>query len=80
MENHPPLYYDMKKALSTPIGPNEIYTGLTNAFTGGNIGIFANNASKIWNSDIYVNGTKEERERAASYVAIITACENWNID
>lgn len=80
MEGHPPLYYEMHKALPGVITPETLYKGLTDAFTGGNIGIFANNASKIWNSEVFVSGSKEERERASSYVAIITALENYNID
>ncbi|MFE4571308.1 RNA dependent RNA polymerase [Paenibacillus chitinolyticus] len=46
-----PLYYDMKKAAEEKITPNEIYNGLTKAYTGGNIGVYSNDITKIWNSD-----------------------------
>lgn len=46
-----PLYYDMKKAPSVQVNKDEIYNGLKLAYTGGNIGIYSNDISKIWNSD-----------------------------
>ena len=46
-----PLYYDMKKAPSQCIDKDVIYGGLKAAYTGGNIGIYSNDISKIWNSN-----------------------------
>lgn len=51
MQGIVPLYYDMKKAPSVKIDKDEIYNGLKLAYTGGNIGIYSNDISKIWNSD-----------------------------
>lgn len=46
-----PLYYEMKKAGSVIVTPQEIFHGLRAAWTGGNIGVISNDISKIWNSD-----------------------------
>ena len=51
MQGVVPLYYNMKKAKDTLVTSDNIYNGLTTAFTGGNIGIISNNISKIWNSE-----------------------------
>ena len=51
MEDIVPLYYDMMKAPSVQVNKDEIYNGLKLAYTGGNIGIYSNDISKIWNSD-----------------------------
>lgn len=48
-----PLYYNMRKAEPVHLDNAEIYNGLNAAFTGGNIGIYSNNISKIWNNDIF---------------------------
>lgn len=45
-----PLYYNMRKASNVMINKKEIYNGLKLAYTGGNIGIYSNDISKIWNS------------------------------
>lgn len=50
MKDSVPLYYDMKKAPSVQVNKDEIYNGLKLAYTGGNIGIYSNDISKIWNS------------------------------
>ena len=48
-----PLYYNMRKAEPVHLDNAEIYKGLNAAFTGGNIGIYSNNISKIWNSYVF---------------------------
>ena len=45
-----PLYYNMRKAEPMELNNKNIYFGLNAAFTGGNIGIYSNNISKIWNA------------------------------
>lgn len=45
-----PLYYNMKKAEAEIVSPKSIYEGLKSAYTGGNIGLYSNDISKIWNS------------------------------
>lgn len=51
MEGIVPLYYEMGVADKEPLNPNTLFTGLKNAYSGGNIGIVSNNISKIWNSE-----------------------------
>lgn len=51
MKDIVPLYYNMKKADSELISNQSIYNGLKTAYTGGNIGLYSNDISKIWNSD-----------------------------
>lgn len=80
MEGIVPLYYNMKKAEPTELNSKNIYNGLITAFTGGNIGIYSNNISKIWNSDIFVNGTKEEKQKATDIIKILCMENNYVID
>ena len=51
MKGTVPLYYNMAKAGAEKINNENIYKGLTNAYTGGNIGVISNNITKIWNSE-----------------------------
>ncbi|QAV18830.1 hypothetical protein PC41400_14540 [Paenibacillus chitinolyticus] len=46
-----PLYYNMSKAEAQMITDAEVYNGLAAAYTGGNIGLYSNNITKIWNSE-----------------------------
>lgn len=46
-----PLYYNMAKAAATTVSNQSIYAGLKAAYTGGNIGVYSNNITKIWNSE-----------------------------
>ncbi len=80
MEDVVPLYYDMKKAHAVHIDNDSIYAGLNAAFTGGNIGIYSNNISKIWNSDVFVDGSEEERKRATDVVKLLCMENNYIID
>ena len=45
-----PLAYDLKKAKGGMITPESLYEGMIRAYTGGNIGIWSNQITKIWNS------------------------------
>lgn len=75
-----PLHYNMKKANAVIVNNDNIYEGLVRAFTGGNIGQFSNSISKIWNDDVFVNGTEEEKKNAVDCVKRLTAQNNFVID
>ena len=75
-----PLYYDMKKAKPVHLDNESIYDGLNAAFVGGNIGIYSNNISKIWNSDTFVNGSEEDKRRAIELIKILCMENNFIID
>lgn len=75
-----PLYYDMKKAHAVHLDSNSIYNGLNAAFVGGNIGIYSNNISKIWNSDTFVNGSIDEQRDAVDLIKILCMENNYVID
>ena len=51
MKDIVPLYYDMKKAPNQNIDNEILFNGLISAYKGGNIGLYSNNISKIWNCD-----------------------------
>lgn len=46
-----PLYYEMKKANGHNLSNKTFYEGMMNAYSGGNIGIYSNDISKVLNSD-----------------------------
>jgi hypothetical protein len=75
-----PLYYNMRKALPSQLNPETIYNGLIAAFTGGNIGIYSNNISKIWNNNVFVSGTSEEKSDALRYIKFLCCQNNFVID
>ncbi len=75
-----PLYYNMGKAQPVELNNKNIYEGLSAAFTGGNIGVYSNNISKIWNHDIFVNGSDEERQQAIDCVKRLCCQNNFVID
>lgn len=50
MENIVPLYYEMKKAKPAQITSEVFYNGMIANYTGGNIGIYSNHISKIFNN------------------------------
>lgn len=50
MKDIVPLYYNMAKANAEPITDENIYKGLTLAYSGGNVGQISNEVTKIWNS------------------------------
>ena len=80
MNNIVPLYYNMRKASPVQLNNQTIYDGLNAAFIGGNIGIYSNNISKIWNSDIFVNGSIEEKQNAVDLIKLLCMENNFVID
>lgn len=75
-----PLYYNMKKALPAQLNSQTIYDGLNAAFTGGNIGIYSNNISKIWNSEVFISGSQEEKMHALNCIKRLCCQNNFVID
>lgn len=75
-----PLYYNMRKAAPTELNNKTIYAGLNKAFTSGNIGLYSNDISKIWNHDVFVDGTDEEKEEAINTVKLLCMENNFCID
>lgn len=63
MRNVVPLYYHMKKAEPVIINNYSLYNGLNKAFVSGNIGIYSNTISKIWNNSLFISGSDKEREK-----------------
>lgn len=80
MEGIVPLYYNMKKASPIELNNQTIYDGLNAAFSGGNIGAYSNNISKIWNSEIFISGTEEEKQKATDLVKLLCMENNFVID
>ena len=80
MENIVPLYYNMKKASPIQLNNQTIYDGLNAAFVGGNIGIYSNNISKIWNSEVFIFGTDKEKQEAIDLIKILCMENNFVID
>lgn len=75
-----PLYYNMRKAEPSELNNKNIYSGLNAAFTGGNIGIFSNNISKIWNNNVFINGTDKQKQHAIDCVKRLCCQNNFVID
>lgn len=75
-----PLYYNMRKASAVQLTNENIYTGLCNAFTGGNIGIYSNDISKIWNSETFISGSFEEQKEAIDIIKLLCLENNFTID
>ena len=75
-----PLYYNMRKAEPTELNNKNIYAGLNAALTGGTIGIYSNNISKIWNDDVFGTGTEEEKQEAIECVKRLCCQNNFVID
>lgn len=75
-----PLYYNMKKASPCILTMSSIYDGLSNAFTGSNIGSYSNNISKIWNSGVFQHGTEEEKKEALDIIKLLCMENNYCID
>ena len=80
MENIVPLYYNMKKASPVILNNKSIYDGLNAAFVGGNIGIYSNNISKIWNSEVFINGSHEDKQHAINLIKLLCMENNFVID
>lgn len=75
-----PLYYNMRKAEPSELNNKNIYSGLNAAFTGGNIGIYSNNISKIWNNNVFINGTDKQKQHAIDCVKRLCCQNNFIID
>lgn len=75
-----PLYYNMRKAQPAELNPESIYAGLNAAFVGGNIGVYSNDISKIWNHNVFVNGSEEEKQKAITCVKQLCCQNNFVID
>ena len=75
-----PLYYNMRKAEPTELNNKTIYAGLNKAFISGNIGLYSNDISKIWNNDVFVDGTDAERQEAIDVVKLLCMENNFCID
>ncbi len=80
MEGIVPLFYNMSNAQPTELNNQNIYDGLSAAFTGGNIGIYSNNISKIWNHDVFISGTEAEKQQAIDCVKRLCCQNNFVID
>lgn len=75
-----PLYYNMKKAQPVKLTKETMYDGLIHAFVGGNIGLYSNDISKIWNSGVFQTGTHEEQMEAINIIKILCMENNFVID
>lgn len=75
-----PLYYNMRKAKPALLNKPNIYAGLHAAFTGGNIGIYSNAISKIWNSEVFLSGSETEKQDAIDCVKQLCCQNNFVID
>ena len=80
MQDIVPLYYNMRKASPVELNNKTIYNGLNAAFVGGNIGIYSNNISKIWNSNIFINGSTEDKQSAVDLIRLLCMENNFVID
>lgn len=75
-----PLYYDMRKSAPQILSNKTIYDGLHAAFTGSNIGLYSNDISKIWNSDVFLNGDTAAQKNAIDVVRLLCMENNFLID
>lgn len=50
MKDIRPLAYELRKAKGGLLTNENLYDGITHAYTGGNIGPISNNITKVWNS------------------------------
>ena len=80
MKDIVPLYYNMKKANAVELNNNTIYNGLNAAFKWSNIGLYSNNISKIWNSEVFISGTDKEKQDAIDIIKILCMENNFLID
>lgn len=80
MEGIVPLYYSMRKAEPAELTRQSIYAGLNAAFTGGNIGTYSNHISKIWNNEVFLTGTEEEKAHALDCIKRLCCQNNYVID
>ena len=75
-----PLYYNMRNAEPAELNNKTIYAGLNKAFTSGNIGLYSNDISKIWNHDVFVDGADADKQEAVNVVKLLCMENNFAID
>ena len=75
-----PLYYNMRMSEPTELNAKTIYAGLNKAFTTGSIGQYSNDISKIWNNDVFTDGSDEEKQEAIDVVKLLCMENNFCID
>lgn len=75
-----PLYYEMKKANNVIISNDTIWQGLSASFSSKSIGIYSNAITKIWNSDVFISGTDDEKQEALTVIKLLCAENNFSID
>lgn len=75
-----PLYYEAKKALPQILNNENLYNGLNASFTGGNIGQYSNNISKIWNSEVFISGSHNDKMAAINIIKLLCMENNYTID
>lgn len=75
-----PLYYEMKKANNVIISNDTIWKGLSASFSSKSIGIYSNAITKIWNSEVFISGSDEEKEEALTVIKLLCAENNFSID
>ena len=75
-----PLYYNMRKADAQILNNEVLFNGMKTAWTGGNIGLYSNDISKIYNSDKMVYGTKEDRMECLKVIKLLCMENNFVID
>lgn len=73
-----PLYYEAKKAKAELLDSAVLYKGLSAAFTGGNIGIYSNDISKIKNSPNFAD--PEKYDEALKCIKWLCMENNYTID
>lgn len=80
MEGIVPLYYNMRKSEPVQLTKESMYHGLINAFVGGNIGMYSNDISKIWNCGVFQTGSEEEKADALEVIKLLCMENNFVID
>ena len=75
-----PLYYEMKKARPAPLDPDALYSGISAAYRGGNIGYYSNSISKIFHSVDWNHVTEQEKNEALRVVKLLCMENNFCID
>lgn len=75
-----PLYYNMRKADAIEINPSTIYDSLNAAFVGGNIGMYSNDISKVWNSGVFEGDDEEKKKQALKCINALVCQNNFVID
>ncbi len=75
-----PLYYEAKKALPQILNNENLYNGLNASFTGSNIGQYSNNISKIWNSEVFISGSYDDKMATVNIIKLLCMENNYCID